>query len=119
MWHPAAQPTLSCALNVPPCSKSMNVTNGSTSPAFYGTDGVNSSPPFIFYDGFASPKVLPFPTTDTPVDGARIPSVMLQRPSANRDHVHAQGQWRNGVWTVELERKLVTDDPNDAQFPIQ
>jgi hypothetical protein len=55
-----------------------------------------------------------------PAAGARLPGLLLRAPSAHRDDVAAKGRWdpATRTWTVELGRKLVTDDPNDAQFPV-
>ena len=54
-----------------------------------------------------------------PTAGARVPGLLLRSPSVHRDDVAAKGRWDpvTRTWTVELGRRLVTDDPNDAQFP--
>jgi hypothetical protein len=86
------------------------------------------SPALLFLPGDAAPgwdpaltavapAVGPFPA---PVRGAAtLPGLVLQRPGAHRDDVTAVGRWRDGHWTVELSRALVTDDPADAQFPLR
>lgn len=37
-------------------------------------------------------------------------------PTGSRADVRAKGMWRNGIWTVEFERKLVTDHLDDIQL---
>ena len=47
---------------------------------------------------------------------ALVPNLILQRPSESMADVLVAARWSDGVWTVELKRKLVTDDPLDVQF---
>jgi hypothetical protein len=37
-------------------------------------------------------------------------------PQGSRADVRAKGEWRNGGWTVEFARKLVTGNDDDVQF---
>jgi hypothetical protein len=46
-----------------------------------------------------------------------LPGFLLQRPSPHRDDVRARASWANGTWTLELARRRLTGDPDDAQFP--
>ena len=39
-------------------------------------------------------------------------------PHGSRADVRAKGVWRDGVWTVEFARKLVTGNEDDVQFDI-
>ena len=49
--------------------------------------------------------------------GATIPGYILARPKGSRGDVDAKGEWRNGRWTLEIGRKLVTTDKaHDVQF---
>jgi hypothetical protein len=49
--------------------------------------------------------------------GAAIPGYILARPKGSRGDVDAKGVWRNGRWTLEIGRKLVTTDKaHDVQF---
>jgi hypothetical protein len=61
----------------------------------------------------------------TPIDyskaafkkGDTIPGYVLARPRGSRGDADARGVWRNGRWTLEIGRKLVTaDKAHDAQF---
>ncbi|MCZ2095454.1 MAG: hypothetical protein LC121_04145 [Anaerolineae bacterium] len=45
-----------------------------------------------------------------------IPHLILQEPSGSQADVRVGANWYNGVWTVELRRKLVTGNEDDVQF---
>jgi hypothetical protein len=50
---------------------------------------------------------------------ARIPGWLLSAPAGpSWNDIKAASQWRNGVWTVELSRKLVTGHADDIQFNV-
>lgn len=84
-------------------------------------------PPLLFFPGQGLPAwdaafaaVAPDGPFPLPAGGATtLPGVVLGRPSAHRDDVVAAGRWRDGRWTVELSRDLVTGDASDAQFPLR
>jgi hypothetical protein len=46
----------------------------------------------------------------------RMPLYKNNEPKGSRADVRAKGQWRNGVWTVEFARKLVTGNADDVEF---
>jgi hypothetical protein len=48
--------------------------------------------------------------------GDILPRYILQKPTGSRGDVRAKGTWRNGKWTIEFGRKLVTGDPGDIQI---
>jgi hypothetical protein len=56
----------------------------------------------------------------TLIHGAHIgdsaPLYKLVTPQGSRADVRAKGVWRDGVWTVEFARKLVTGNADDVQF---
>lgn len=51
---------------------------------------------------------------DTFSVGARVPAVLVAPSVGDRGDVKARGTWRNGTWTVEFARRLVTGSPFDA-----
>ncbi|GBE19023.1 sporulation kinase E [archaeon BMS3Abin16] len=53
-----------------------------------------------------------FKTSDT------APGYILDQPPENRGDIEAKGQWTNGVWQLELKRKLNTGYENDVQFDV-
>ncbi|UCE79783.1 MAG: hypothetical protein JSV13_03870 [Nitrospiraceae bacterium] len=44
------------------------------------------------------------------------PQYVSRQPSGSRADVKAKGVWKNGQWTIEYERKLVTGNADDVQF---
>jgi hypothetical protein len=49
--------------------------------------------------------------------GDTIPGYVLARPKGSRGDVDAQGVWKDGRWTLEIGRRLVTTDKgHDVQF---
>jgi hypothetical protein len=48
--------------------------------------------------------------------GAHIPSVLVAPATGDGGDVRARGRWYNGVWTVELARRLSTASSCDAAF---
>jgi hypothetical protein len=48
--------------------------------------------------------------------GDRIPRYVPRTPSGSMADVQAKGSWKDGYWTVEFSRKLVTGDPADVVF---
>jgi len=40
----------------------------------------------------------------------------MKTPTGSRADIRAKGVWRNGTWTVEFQRKLVTGHGDDIQF---
>ena len=48
--------------------------------------------------------------------GDKAPLYRHVNPQGSRADVHAKGVWRNGMWTVEFARKLVTGNADDIQF---
>ncbi|MBU1700513.1 MAG: hypothetical protein KJ970_02900 [Candidatus Eisenbacteria bacterium] len=52
--------------------------------------------------------------------GDTVPGWILTYPEDSRADIHGSGQWDEGVWTLEIARKLQTQDPNnDFQFLAQ
>lgn len=48
--------------------------------------------------------------------GAEAPRFELQTPGGSRADVEAKGQWENGLWTIELSRRLDTGHSDDVTF---
>ncbi len=50
--------------------------------------------------------------------GDRLAGILLppEVPREMRGHVEGFGRYANGFWTLELRRRLRTDDPGDVQF---
>ena len=48
--------------------------------------------------------------------GDRVPQYLPGSPSGSAADVRAQGAWKDGWWTLELERRLDTGHPDDTRF---
>jgi len=48
--------------------------------------------------------------------GASVPENVLMAPTGSRGDIEGGSTWRNGVWTVETARPLVTSNEDDVQF---
>ena len=47
---------------------------------------------------------------------AVVPERILHPPEGSRADIHEAAIWKDGKWTVELERELVTENDDDVQF---
>lgn len=48
--------------------------------------------------------------------GASVPESVLMAPTGSRGDLDGGATWKDGVWTVEMGRPLVTDNEDDVQF---
>jgi hypothetical protein len=61
-----------------------------------------------------SNKFIPYRASlDNYAAGSTIPGMLVSRIAGDRGDIYARGQWRNGVWTVELSRSKTTGSPFD------
>ncbi len=74
-------------------------------------------PRYLAYPPPPPVGTLPVPlTSPTGAGPFALPGFVLHRPSPHRDDVRAGARWTNGTWTLELARRRMTNDPDDAQF---
>ena len=45
-----------------------------------------------------------------------MPRYRYQSPTGSRSDVQARGTWKNGTWTIEFRRNLITTHQDDIQF---
>jgi ethylbenzene dehydrogenase len=50
------------------------------------------------------------------VAGDEVASIMTERPTGDRGDISSGAKWDNGVWTIEIARKLTTGSKTDVQF---
>lgn len=87
-----------------------NVSSDGTMPAFMHARGATDSP-FLF-----DSDTVPF-GNDQFRPGDRVPAYILRTPAGDRADIRAYGTYRNGVWTVVLQRQLKTGNADtDVQF---
>ena len=85
-----------------------NVNADKTAPAF--TDENQPAPPYWIYDVAKKPFV------DTYAAGDEVAGIIVSHFQGDRGDITGKGVWKNGVWTLEIARKLVTGSRFDVQF---
>ncbi|NIA16346.1 MAG: hypothetical protein GWP08_19985 [Nitrospiraceae bacterium] len=83
-----------------------------TGPAFMQNPGIKPRDPRFLL----SSEAVPIPKGKVFSTGQRIPGYVLSIPDGSRGDVRCGGKWDEGIWTVELSRKLVTGEIDDVQF---
>ncbi len=82
-------------------SKKIITTSGKVMYLFRPSDSGKSTYRNIAYDDYSGDTVVRYEH---------------QPPSGSRADVRAKGLWHKGTWTIEFQRKLQTDYPDDIQF---
>lgn len=49
-------------------------------------------------------------------EGEILPRFSMVQPTGSRADVRAKGYWKDGAWTIEFRRNLVTGNQDDVQF---
>ena len=49
-------------------------------------------------------------------EGDALPRRYLRRPEGSRSDITSESQWEDGWWTVEMQRKMDTGQPDDKAF---
>jgi hypothetical protein len=90
-----------------------NVNGDKTRPAFMNRPASEASKYFVMPNS----KV---PFVDTFQTGDVVPGIVLSPFTGSRGDIKVKGVWKNGVWTLEFKRKLVTTGEHakiqDVQF---
>jgi hypothetical protein len=73
------------------------ITADPADPAYSGTDVADAWAEYVALD-------------------AVVPERVLRAPEGSRGDIHEAAIWKDGTWTVELERLLVTGNDDDVQF---
>lgn len=89
-----------------------NITEDKTGPAFMpaGDFPRDGSPGFI-----VESEAVPFDASLFE-PGDRLSSIIISEFTGDRGDLSAGWQWVDGMWTLEIERKLVTESEFDVQF---
>ncbi len=89
-----------------------NVNKDTNTPTFMPADGSTGS--YWLLDSEKTDFV------DTFKAGDVLPSILVSPFQGSRGDIQAKGVWHDGVWTIEMKRKLVTSgenaDAQDVQF---
>ncbi len=49
-------------------------------------------------------------------NGDSVPGYILEKPVGSRGDIEAKGVWKDGIWNLEIKRKLNTGHDDDVQF---
>ena len=59
------------------------------------------------------------PFEDNFKEGDVLPGIIVSPFEGPRGDIAAQAMWKDGIWTIELQRKLTTDGENAAEQDVQ
>lgn len=77
-------------------------------------DGPPAVSPYVIIDGID--KVKPFDPNAPAKEGDIIPGLIAYRMTGDNGDISAKGVWKDGKWTLEWQRKLVTGSQYDVSF---
>ena len=81
------------------------------------------TPPFMSKSGSADKYWLmaadKTPFVDTFKPGDTVPSMIVEAFTGSRADVESKGVWKDGVWTIEIKRKLVTTGDKAKEQDVQ
>jgi hypothetical protein len=90
-----------------------NVNSNKSAPIVMNKSDRENNPYWVMQN-LKTPFVDKFSTGDT------VPGIILGDFTGSRGDINSKGKWANGIWTIEIERKLVTSGKNaklqDVQF---
>ncbi|MGH9843221.1 MAG: ethylbenzene dehydrogenase-related protein [Blastocatellia bacterium] len=86
-----------------------NLNQNKAAPAFMPADKRPAPPYWITSDA-----AIPFADVFKP--GDRVAPVIVSQFVGDRGDLRANGVWKNGQWTLEIARRLVTGSQYDVQF---
>lgn len=72
--------------------------------------------PYIIVDGLDKTKPFTPDYIKTMKEGDFIPGAIAKKISGDPADISAKGKWENGMWTLEIQRKLKTPSDKDIQF---
>lgn len=72
--------------------------------------------PYVIVDGIDKTKPFTADYIKTMKEGDFIPGIISKQITGDPADIKAKGKWENGVWTLEISRKLKTESEKDVQF---
>ncbi len=96
-----------------------NVNEDKTGPKYYEPNPSDlQDAKFIFQSEIDKGEAIEITDETTFTGGDTVPGYILEKPTGSRGDIIAKGVWENGVWSLELKRKLNTGHDDDVQFDI-
>jgi PAS domain S-box-containing protein len=102
-------------------NKQIVLINGSnvTMPLYYEPNPTNDiDAKFLFQSEIDNGEAIEVTGATILKNGTTVPGYILDRPIGSRGDIDAKGIWRDGMWSLELKRKLNTGHADDVQFEV-
>lgn len=93
-----------------------NKTEDGTAPESVFDGPVKNGNPYVIVEGIDSYKPYTPEYLETMAEGDFIPGLYALPLTGDPADIIAKGNWENGVWTLEIQRKLTTESDKDVQF---
>ncbi|MEE9151210.1 MAG: ethylbenzene dehydrogenase-related protein, partial [Thermoplasmata archaeon] len=96
-----------------------NINEDKTGPKYYEPNPSDlDDATFIFQSEIDKGEAIEITDETTFTWGGTVPGFILEKPVGSRGDIIAKGVWRDGVWNLELKRKLNTGHEDDVHFDI-
>ncbi len=117
-YDPADAKTASAGRHADPGEKEYvdNVTDDKSAPKLVFDGAALNGNPYVIVDGLDKTKPFTADYIKTMKEGDFIPGPIAKQITGDPADIKAKGKWENGVWTIEVSRKLKTTSAKDVQF---
>ena len=117
-YDPADDKTKNAGRHADPGDKEYvdNVTDDKTAPKLVLDGEALNGNPYVIVDGLDKTKPFTVDYIKTMKEGDFIPALIAKQITGDPADIKAKGKWENGVWTLEISRKLITTSDRDVQF---
>jgi len=93
-----------------------NMTDDKSVPKLVFDGAALNGNPYVIIDGLDKTKPFTADYIKTMKEGDFIPGPIAKQITGDPADIKAKGKWENGVWTLEISRKLITTSAKDVQF---
>jgi len=93
-----------------------NVNADKSAPKLVFDGAPTNGNPYVIVDGLDKTKPFTLDYIKTMKEGDFIPGPIAKQITGDPADIKAKGKWENGVWTLEISRKLKTTSDKDIQF---
>lgn len=117
-YDPANDKTKSGGRNSDPGVKDSvdNMTDDKSAPKLVLDGAALNGNPYVIVAGLDKTKPFTADYIKTMKEGDFIPGLISNQLTGDPADIKAKGKWENGVWTLEISRKLKTSSDKDVQF---
>ncbi len=117
-YDPADEKTKGAGRHADPGEKEYvdNVTDDKSAPKLVFDGPPLNGNPYVIVEGLDKTKPFTADYIKTMKEGDIIPGPIAKQITGDPADIKAKGVWANGVWTIEISRKLKTTSDKDVQF---